>query len=119
MPTLDPTRAAFVQKEYRWSISEDPAVKALYPNAEVYELNTQLSAADAATLSADLLAVLKVPSRFFKLIVKGTVRAEDFNGGLPRFTGTFPELNLSGVIVKVLSAEIDYMKNECALVVRT
>lgn len=116
--SIDPTRAAFVMKPLRYAVAEDAAIKAAYPNAEEFVIDSQLSQSHAAALAPSFLNEVKLPARVFQVTIDTALSADNFTGGLPRYLATFPEFELIARTCKVISCEIDYLNDRTTMVVR-
>lgn len=117
--SLDPTRAAFVQKDYRYKTAEDLSVKANYPHAKEVTLNTQLDEASATSMATDLLDDLKVGKSVISLEVAEVISSDTLTGELTRYSATFPEFGISGKTVKVVSIETDFLHQRTKMVVQS
>lgn len=106
---IDPTRAAFVQKPFRFKTVENLAVKAAFPTAEEYVIETQSNEADATIYGTNLLAVLDDTTRVFQVTVDAKLSSDDFAGSLPRYTVTFPDHNVSGETMRAVNYFIQFM----------
>lgn len=115
----DPAKAAFVQKEHRYTKAENLTVLATYPNAREITFDTQMNAANAATLAGNLLADLSTPSNAFEVEIRGIITLDDFAAGMPRYLATFPEFNVSAKTFKIVSCEVDYLNQKTTVVIKS
>lgn len=117
---LDPTRAALVTKEYRYSITEDSSIKALYPNASEIVLETSLDSTSGAALSSALFGVTSVYARQFEVVIEDVLFPEDFLVSPNRYVVNFSRHPAGGTTdtYTVIKAEIDYFAGTTTLTVR-
>jgi hypothetical protein len=116
---LDPTRAALVLQEYRYSTNEDASIKAKYTNARELVIATNLDQAGGAALAVSVFNATKNRALAFEVTVEGVLFLEDFVGGAPRYTVSFTRYPEAGSnIYMVTSASIDYFNGRTTLTVR-
>lgn len=116
---IDPTRAALVTQEYRYSTNEDPSIKAKFANAREIIISTNLDQAGGAALSSAIFNATKSYARAFEVTIEDVLYLEDFTGGAPRYTVSFSRHPAAGPnIYMVVAASIDYMNNRTTLTVR-
>ena len=115
---IDPSRATFVQREYRYEKEQDFAVKAAFPTARELVHDTNLSGASAATLAAALFDENDEPAQAYRVTVEDTYSFDDMAGGPLAFTLAFPVYATDGRTFKTATIEIDPMNNRTTFGVR-
>lgn len=115
---IDPSRATFVQNEFRIESATDFSVKAKYSNAQIVEISTQLDQASAATLASTMLAETKIPALTFTLTITGTIALEEFAGTVNRYVVTFAKFGVVNRTMKLIGAKTDWLNNRTTITVR-
>ena len=114
---IDPSRAAFVSKDYRYEVVTRNDVRADFPKSREIVLETNLSEADAATLAAQISAQNDALPLGFKIEVEGAIRLEDFDLTVPHFTLVLRNFATDRTF-KAIAAEIDYVADTTTYTVR-
>lgn len=115
---IDPSRAAFISQEYRYESTTDTAVLTAYPQANLIEIDTNLSTSDAATLATTILNATKTLAMVFEVEIEGVLVPEDFDGTVNHYTLSAPLYSTDSRTFKVIAAEVDYLSNITKLTVR-
>ena len=116
--TLNPARATFVQREFRYETVEDLAIKAVYPNAQEIKVDTQLSVASAATLATAIFNESKKSALVFEVEYEGIFELSDLDGSKLHYTLDAPFYQTDGRTFKLVSVDVDYLNNISKLVIR-
>lgn len=117
MADLDPNRAAFVKREYRYFTSLDGDVLARNPAARVVEVDTNMDEGGATALAHSYLAE-NVKPRAFELTMQGTISIDNFLACPPAYVANFPRLRTDGRTMKAIAVSIDYDAETTSLRVR-
>ena len=117
--TLDPSRATFVVREFRYAEAIDSAVKATYDDAREIVIDTNMSEAAANSLATAILAAEKVSKRAFEVMVRKAISADDFVSGPPRYTYTDAKSDASSVATKVVAVSTDWRLNTTRAVLKS
>ncbi len=115
---LNPARATFVTRPFRYETAQDLSVKSKFKGARELVIDTGLSAASAATLASTILNENKGLAQVFKVEIEGVFHLEDLDGGPPRYTVSFPRYKTDGRTFRLVSFETDYMAQLTSIVVR-
>ena len=115
---LDPARATFVSHEYRYAEKFDSTVKALYPDARLIEINTNLSAASADALATSYLNDQKTSAIALEVTVDGALNLSDFMTGPNRYTLVSETYQTAGRTFKLAGAQVDYLRGITTLRLR-
>lgn len=115
---IDPSRALFVSKDYRYAVINDADVLGNFPNARAVVLETNLDESDAAALAAQIKAQNEQLPMAFQIEIDGALDIEAFDGGLPHYTLEFQQYETDSRLFKLVACEIDYMTDTTMLTVR-
>lgn len=115
---IDPTRALFVQQEYRFEEVSDLTVKAAYPNAAELEISTNLDQASALIVANSIAAATKAHALGFTVPIDEPLYLEDFDGSPPRYTVTSDEHKVAARPVRLESVRVNYLTGATILTVR-
>lgn len=115
---LDPTRATFVQREYRYEVQTDNTVLAAYPAAREVELQTQIDQTSAAALATNMLAAAKTPAMSFEIEIDQVIYAEDCDGSLSTFAVTSDTHRVTNRTTRQEQQQIDWATGITKLTVR-
>lgn len=120
MPTYDPNRAAFISQAYRVHTQSDAAVLARVKNASAIKIDTQLTAADAATIAAKMLTEGKKNALGFRIEMEGTIMPSSLKNNVPIFNLLSALYNLTdgARIFRLVAVECDDQANRSILTVR-
>lgn len=115
---LDPTRATFVQREYRYEVQTDNTVLAAYPAAREIELPTQIDQTSAAALATNMLAAAKTPAMSFDTEIDRLIYAEDCDGSLEMFAITSDTHRVTNRTTRQEEQQVDWGSGITKLKVR-
>ena len=115
---LDPNRAAFVTREYRYQRTKDDTVKATYADAEPLVIDTNLASAAATTLAATMLAELKKVAQVHQVTLRGTLSLDDLDGAVPHYIVDAPRFDTDGRTSKLCTFEVDWLMDTTTITVR-
>lgn len=115
---IDPTRAIFAKREYRYIERSDPAVLAKYPAAVEVEIPANLSEASATALADAILAAAKNPAMAFETTIEQLIYLDDLDGSPPTFQVYADEYAATGRVVRVEEIQTDWLNNTTTLLVR-
>lgn len=105
--TIDPTRAAFVRQEFRFSEASDASVKSKHPSAIELTIATNLGESAAQTLATALLADLKGFAQMYELEIDGLLDLSTLTDGVPTFTITSSVYPVDSRTFKVSKVALD------------
>ena len=116
---FDPNRASFVQREYRFEEAEDLNVRAIYPTARQYVLNTNLTSMSVAYSLADaIFSESRKPASAYKIEVEGVFLIDTLDGGPLRYEVRSEKYGLASTVYKVVSFECDVFNKRTTFEVR-
>lgn len=118
MPTVDPSRAAFVRKPLRFEVETDNTVLPDYPNAEALEIETNLAQASAAGLALTILNDNNSHALVYEIEIDGALNVDELDGALKTYTFDCTEFDTDGRTLKLIGAEINYANDTTILRVR-
>lgn len=115
---IDPSRAALINREFRYVRLSDFSVRSTYPQAREITLDTQLQEAPATALANQIFNDTKTFKTVFQVEIDGTLELEDFDLSVPTYILDAPDYATDGRVLKLIYADIDYQANATTLTVR-